>query len=47
MKRYLSLFNCTEITAVLDSFPKKMRRDIWMNNFAQEVPSFGYFYRIF
>lgn len=47
MKKYLSLFNATEIAAVLDSFPRKMRRDIWMNNFITDTQTFSYFHRFF
>lgn len=48
MKTYFSLFNSTEILAILESFPAKRRRDIWINNFMQEdFPTFTYYYRFF
>jgi hypothetical protein len=41
--RYRSLFNITEISAVLESFPPRERAYIWFKNFYSPIPAFDSF----
>lgn len=41
--RYKSLFNITEIAAVLDGFPVNLRGQIWFRNFYSPPSAFDSF----